>query len=313
MLLDVKTLIISLTAISAMLCLVLVFYWADRKTYHGFEFWVVGTLLSAAGYFLLVLRTEISLGLSVLGSNLFFSGAAVCKLDGVRRFIKDRALGKAYYVLPFLVAGACALFYFAFDHIGLRVFIVGLTFSALSLAVAWHLIRYAPSAYHLTYYTSGGLYILFVFAIMFRALSWLGNSGANIWITNNYNTLYFLFMTIFEVASAAVFIIITGQRTEAHLHGANLALDQNIAKLIKAMSEIKRLRGILPFCSFCKKIRDDRGYWEKVDIYIHKHSGADISHGICPECLEQHYPEEFAAICQKTGGNLEPQAPATPP
>ncbi len=59
----------------------------------------------------------------------------------------------------------------------------------------------------------------------------------------------------------------------------------------KATQEIKALRGILPLCSFCKKIRDDKGYWHQVDVYIHKHSGADISHGVCPDCLKIHYPD----------------------
>ena len=56
-------------------------------------------------------------------------------------------------------------------------------------------------------------------------------------------------------------------------------------------SEIKELRSILPLCLFCKKIRDDKGYWEQVDVYIHKHLQADISHGICPECAKEHYPD----------------------
>jgi PAS domain S-box-containing protein len=64
-----------------------------------------------------------------------------------------------------------------------------------------------------------------------------------------------------------------------------------IAKLQKALDEITTLKGILPFCSFCKKIRDDKGYWERVDIYISNHSEANISHSICPECAEKHYPE----------------------
>jgi len=64
-----------------------------------------------------------------------------------------------------------------------------------------------------------------------------------------------------------------------------------INKLQKAIKEIKTLRGILPLCSYCKKIRDDKGYWEKVDVYIHKHSQADISHSICPECAKEHYPD----------------------
>ena len=64
-----------------------------------------------------------------------------------------------------------------------------------------------------------------------------------------------------------------------------------IKELQEALAEIKTLRGILPLCSFCKKIRDDKGYWEQVDIYIHKYSEADISHSICPECMKKHYPD----------------------
>lgn len=59
-------------------------------------------------------------------------------------------------------------------------------------------------------------------------------------------------------------------------------------------SEIKILRGILPLCSFCKKIRDDKGYWEQVDIYLRKYSEANISHSLCPECTRKHYPELYA-------------------
>jgi AmiR/NasT family two-component response regulator len=70
-------------------------------------------------------------------------------------------------------------------------------------------------------------------------------------------------------------------------------------ELERALNEVKRLTGILPLCSFCKKIRDDKGYWEQVDIYIQKHSEADISHSLCPECMKKHYPEEFRAIYPK--------------
>jgi PAS domain S-box-containing protein len=72
--------------------------------------------------------------------------------------------------------------------------------------------------------------------------------------------------------------------------------EELIKKLRESLAEIKTLRGILPLCSFCKKVRDDKGYWERVDIYINKHSEADISHGICPECLKIHYPKEYKSI-----------------
>lgn len=62
---------------------------------------------------------------------------------------------------------------------------------------------------------------------------------------------------------------------------------------LRLRTEIQILREILPLCSFCKKIRDDKGYWEQVDIYLHKYSGADITHSICPECMKKHYPELY--------------------
>ena len=54
--------------------------------------------------------------------------------------------------------------------------------------------------------------------------------------------------------------------------------------------EIKQLRGMLPICSSCKKIRDDKGYWNQIEVYIKDHSDAEFSHGICPECVKKLYP-----------------------
>ncbi len=62
-------------------------------------------------------------------------------------------------------------------------------------------------------------------------------------------------------------------------------------ELRKAISEIKRLRGILPICAYCKRIKDDTGYWQQVELYISEHSDADFSHSFCPECMKKLYPE----------------------
>ncbi len=67
--------------------------------------------------------------------------------------------------------------------------------------------------------------------------------------------------------------------------------EQLIGRLKQALEEINTLEGILPLCSFCKKIRDERGHWEAVDVYIDKHSDADISHSVCPDCMAKHYPD----------------------
>ncbi len=72
--------------------------------------------------------------------------------------------------------------------------------------------------------------------------------------------------------------------------------------LDEAFTQIKTLKGILPICCSCKKIRDDQGYWQQLEHYIQQHSQADLSHGICPDCARKLYPQ------LKLGG-LDPQPP----
>jgi hypothetical protein len=62
---------------------------------------------------------------------------------------------------------------------------------------------------------------------------------------------------------------------------------------------IETLRGIVPICSYCKQIRDDKGYWNKVEEYVARHTEAKFSHSICPACMEEHFPREYKAIQQK--------------
>ncbi len=67
--------------------------------------------------------------------------------------------------------------------------------------------------------------------------------------------------------------------------------DKVIQELRKALSEVKTLRGFLPICSSCKSIRDDQGFWNKIEFYLKEHSDAEFSHGICPKCARELYPD----------------------
>ena len=68
-------------------------------------------------------------------------------------------------------------------------------------------------------------------------------------------------------------------------------LQQEKEKLEKALLEVKKLSGLLPICSFCKKIRDDKGYWNQIEAYITEKSDAQFSHSICKECAKKHFPD----------------------
>jgi hypothetical protein len=78
-------------------------------------------------------------------------------------------------------------------------------------------------------------------------------------------------------------------------------VEKRTAELREAMSEVKILSGFLPICASCKKIRDDKGYWNQIESYIRDHSEAEFSHGICPDCAEKLYPELYVKK-QKNGG-----------
>jgi len=81
-----------------------------------------------------------------------------------------------------------------------------------------------------------------------------------------------------------------------------------IEQLKDALGKIKTLSGLLPICCRCKKIRDDKGYWNKIDVYVQEHSDVDFSHSICPECAEELYPDLSAQAAAFRGE--EPESPA---
>jgi phosphoserine phosphatase RsbU/P len=83
------------------------------------------------------------------------------------------------------------------------------------------------------------------------------------------------------------------------------ALADNIVQLRQALEQINSLRGILPICMHCKRIRNDKGYWHQLEVYISHHSEATFSHGICPECVTKHYPE-FSQLPDDGAGNRRP-------
>jgi hypothetical protein len=76
------------------------------------------------------------------------------------------------------------------------------------------------------------------------------------------------------------------RRTVESLEEANRALRL-------AMEEIRTLHGILPICSYCKRIRTDEGSWMQIESYVRKHSHAEFTHGICPECYQKNHPEIY--------------------
>jgi CheY-like chemotaxis protein len=72
-----------------------------------------------------------------------------------------------------------------------------------------------------------------------------------------------------------------------------------VVKLRESLEQIKTLRGFIPICASCKKIRNDQGFWQQVEVYVSNHTEAEFSHGICPGCIKTLYPEFADEILKK--------------
>jgi hypothetical protein len=90
------------------------------------------------------------------------------------------------------------------------------------------------------------------------------------------------------IGIAGVVTFLSTQRKRAEEEQLKLVLE-----LQESLEKVKMLSGLLPICASCKKIRNDKGYWEQMEIYIRDHSEAEFSHSICPECAERLYPEHY--------------------
>lgn len=94
-------------------------------------------------------------------------------------------------------------------------------------------------------------------------------------------------------------LVLLRVRNHLELKNQRDALERRTIELEKALAEIKLLQGIIPICASCKKIRDDKGYWQQVEVFIMNHSDAEFSHGLCPACAEKLYPNQYAKMLPK--------------
>lgn len=88
-------------------------------------------------------------------------------------------------------------------------------------------------------------------------------------------------------------------------------LRARITELEDALTQVKTLKGLLPVCAWCRKLRDDAGYWQELEVYIMRRTDAQFSHGICPNCLKKYYPD-FAPSILSQGPGKAPQDPNNP-
>ncbi|WP_309398686.1 hypothetical protein [Cerasicoccus maritimus] len=142
-------------------------------------------------------------------------------------------------------------------------------------------------------------YLIAIFIFMPNRLSYQMISGAyfaslHVWMLyahSGFSEMWWEASLVFPIT------VICGAYVNWRFHQTRIAEFQQWqsehfgrVKLEGALEKIETLRGLLPICSYCKKVRNDRGYWQEIESYIRDHSTAEFSHSLCPECGQEHYP-----------------------
>jgi len=257
----------------------MVYVYKNRKTYSGFNQWTLAYMLNFLGFVFVSLRNILPDFITIILANTFI----VLCFTFIARGLIDFAEGEQNIwvdISPiFVVIITFCFFSYLSPNVNARIVVVSLVIMFICLRCI-SIVRQKIEA------ILGMKNWLLTTTFTFLALWFLLRTFLTISFEDKIHDfmsagvihgLSIIAISIGHIFIAVGLIIINAQRLEH--------------SLINAKEEIKILEGFLPICASCKKIRDDEGYWNQIESYIQKHSEAQFSHSICPECAKEHYPD----------------------
>lgn len=223
--------------------------------------------------------------LSIIGGNSALFLAYTLQLQAGRVLLERGRLHAFWWWAVSPIVVLFLLFTFAWSNLQTRI-MIGNTYAAfLLLALASDLfLRPSPSVAQASRFT--GVFVLASGLIsLARGISGLfGSPSVSYLDPANFLVLNGLLGVTIGLGIPFGILMMNQQRLEGDLASSR-------DELAQSRQEIRALRGFIPICASCKKIRDDHGFWTQLEVYIRDHSEAEFSHGICPECAERLYPE----------------------
>jgi hypothetical protein len=290
---DLATLYYCNMITSAFLGVALLFFRNRQKTYPGFGLWTTSAFLAATGYAATMLRLAGPEYLAVVMSNLCFTFTGVLRLQGMMLFLGGQRMNRAFYVLPFLELAGVSWFLWASNSLAMRVLVLSLSLAFLAWVTASVLFRHSATTNRTLYRVLGGLYVFFMCLLAARVFIILGDPNATLFGSSPviFRWVYLMATMLIEIAWVLGFLMMNSQRMEEELRSSQDSLARTVDRLENSLAEVKTLSGLLPICAECKNVRNDKGYWQQIEVYLSEHSEADFSHGICPNCMKKLYPE----------------------
>lgn len=277
-------------AVSGALSVIMAAFLRTHRNHAGFAQWTAGTALASASLLSSALRGLVPDLVSIVGVNVSFLAMAPFLLDGTRRFLGRGALARRWYALAAVPFGACLYFTLGHDDIAARTAIL-MTAAAIPLAVAAALLlRRRPAEASLLHDVLALQFALIAGLFLTRAVWVLGRPGFTLWTESPAQYAFFTATAVLHLGITVTFVLLTTEWVAAQLSGARAELAARVDQLQLALGEVKTLEGLVPICAACKRIRDEKGDWIQMEIYVRDRTRADFSHGLCPRCLPKYFP-----------------------
>lgn len=276
---DIRTLSFVTSIIGLVLCIGMLYVFKTRKTYSGFMQWTIASILNCIAMALVSYRNALPDFASIIVANFFIVASACFVARGLELFTNGK---RSLWLFVSLVIATAILFtYFTYNtpSVTARIIVLSVILAILYGYSGFIVLKYVPC---LVKDQSTLLFVGVAILSAWNALRVFQTAFIEGHITD------FMTAPVFQGVSVTVFlcgyvlviiglIILNFQRVEFDLSAA--------------AEEVKTLRGIIPICSSCKKIKDDQGTWGQIETYIRDRSHAEFSHGMCPECMNKLYPD----------------------
>lgn len=286
-LVDIRTLVLASGVIAVVLFVYMFHVQSTRKTYPGFRLWTRGCLAAGVGLVLIALRGIVPDLLSIVLSGVLILGYPLMIYRGLAAFIGQRPGWWPDIILYAVYAIITSWFTYGPISVAMRIAIISLLLSYYlmrgCLLAAGPVAALLGSRNWMLIATLAGMAALFLVRGLANLLGM--SQPAHFLANSNLQAATFLLSFAGQIFSVTGLVSLNMQRLEQDLS--------------QAQHEVNLLSGLLPICANCKRIRDDQGDWHQVEAYISTRTEAKFSHGICPECIRDLYPEISEQILAK--------------
>jgi hypothetical protein len=289
-------LIVAFAVLGGLLTLTMVFYLTRHKCYPGFGVWTCGMCLVTAANALNSMRGVIPEAIPIIIGNTIGVTGVLLFYEGMRRFQGMPPMSGWWFGLPAVNLAACSFFYLVVDEPAQRIIWYAFATSVPLMLTAVMVFKRMKEESFVFYPVIAVEMCLICVLILARSVWFSSVPEFSFFMESHFQGFFFICMMSLQTLVTISFIMLNSERLQVDLLRAREELKEKIAETERYRSEIKVLSGLLPICSGCKKIRDEKGNWVQMETYIHARSEAEFSHGICPDCAKKYYPDYWDKV-----------------